>query len=126
MARASSRTGGRSTATMSAAPATAAHAASIPSGPLTANATSVKARTASGARGARVSPLATGAGLTASSPRKARRWATHSIAIAIAHGTTMSAAKRVNDTCAARKARRFVRFETGRRSEAELARCVQA
>jgi hypothetical protein len=38
----------------------------------------------------------------------------------------MSAAKRVKDRCVARKARRFVRFETGSSSDAELARCVQA
>ena len=38
----------------------------------------------------------------------------------------MSAAKRVNDSPLAWKASRFVRLETGRSSDAELARCEQA
>ena len=54
------------------------------------------------------------------------RSAPHSIAIATAHGSAISAAKRANESSLARNASRFVRFEIGSSSDAEFARCAHA
>jgi hypothetical protein len=52
--------------------------------------------------------------------------ATHSTASTAPVGSTISAAKRANETSTAWKASRLVRFDTGSSSDAELARCEQA
>ena len=60
------------------------------------------------------------------STAKKRVSTTHSTATAPAVGSTISPAKRVNDSPLAWKASRLVRLETGSSSDAELARCEQA
>ena len=57
---------------------------------------------------------------------KNRRSTAHSTAIAANHGNAMIAPKRAKLSPLALKAKRLVRFETGRSSEAEFARWVQA
>ncbi len=69
---------------------------------------------------------------TSTSPRptrsvaKNRRSTIHSTAIAANHGSAIVAPKRAKLSPLARNARRLVRFETGRSSEAEFARWVHA
>ena len=89
--------------------------------------TSVSPSTASAKTGGSVGASAVrGCRGTPSSPRNARASTTHSIAIATSHGSSISAAKRVNDRPLASNASRLVRFETGSSSDALLARWVHA
>jgi hypothetical protein len=60
------------------------------------------------------------------SPANARDRTTHSTASAASQGSTMSAAKRANDSPLAWNASRFVRFDTGSSSDPLLARCEHA
>ncbi len=113
-------------ATISTAPSAAGQATSTFNGPAATKPASVSASTASGARGSGgIAPRGVRPGAS-KSRRKTHRSAPHSIAIATAHGSAISAAKRAKDNSVAWNASRLVRFEIGSSSDAELARCAHA
>ncbi len=66
------------------------------------------------------------AGEVARSARKKRRRTAYSTAIAASQGSAMSPANRVKDSPLAVNASRLVKLDTGRSSDAELARCAVA
>src|SRR5450631_1519172 len=91
-----------------------------------ANPASVRARAMSANRGAATRSTAlTRAGVPRSLAKK-RRNTRYSTAITTSQGSAMSRAKPTNVSPLAAKASRLVRFDTGRRSDAELARWVHA
>ena len=109
------------------APASAAHAGDNPNSEVTANPASVSASTTSTNTGTCTSSgAASWLGSTASSRAKSQRNNRNSTPTAASHGSVMTAVKWTNDSPAAPKANRLVRFDTGSSSEALLARCAVA
>ena len=115
-------------AVMAAAPATAIHTGAMPSTELSPKPASVSATTVTAKRGSgeRSSSSARARRGRCRSTAKKRVSTSHSTAMAAAVGSAISPAKRMNDSPLAWKASRFVRFDTGSSSDAELARCEHA
>src|ERR1039457_895691 len=88
--------------------------------PTRVSATTADAKTGIGSGATSVSPRPTRSGA------ENRRSTVHATAIAANHGSAIVAPKRAKLSPLARNAKRLVRFETGRSSEAEFARWVHA
>ena len=112
---------------IAAAPAAANQTGSIPTTELSANPASVSASTATAKRGnsGRAGRAPAWRGRLRSTAKK-RLNTTHSTPTAAIVGSTISAAKRRNDSLLAWNASRLVRLDTGSSSDAELARCAHA
>src|SRR4051812_39509579 len=118
----------RSRTASASAPAAATHTGASPTSELSAKPASVATTTPSAKRGTGTAAARTArfdAGASRSDPN-ARASTIHSTASAVSHGSAMSAAKRVNDRPLRSNASRLVRFDTGRSSDALLARWGQA
>ena len=109
------------------APASAAQAGEKPSIDATANPASVRASTTSTNTGTlAVSVAGSGCGSTRGPSRKANAATGIRSATAASHAGAITAVKWRNDRPAAENASRLVRLDTGRSSDAVLARCAVA
>ncbi len=109
------------------APASAAHAGDSPNREVTAKPASVRPTTTSAKAGTSIGSVCTSrCGAIARSFAKNQRNKRNSTTMAASQGRDMAAAKCRNDSPAALKANRLVRFDTGSSSDAVLARCAVA
>ena len=108
-------------------PASAAHTGSMPTSEPTMNPAKVSPSTTRANTGGAVRAASSSTPVpTARSVRNIRRSTAYSMPIVTSQGSAISALNRPNESFDAVKASRFVRFDTGSSSDAELARCVQA